>query len=1842
MSRMRRGRQVLSIFMMFCMVLALFAGIAAPSTKAASTSISVPNGSFENDIELWQTSYTTGDGTTPITIQGSWIPTGGGAKRLDYWNAGAYTARTEQTITGLKNGSYTLSAWVERGAGFNESYMYAKDTGGAQVKAELPQSGDWVQMHLPVVVANNQLTLGFFADAMTSSSNFMGVDLVTLVLDEAAPAKALENASFESGLTGWETAFGPEGSTSPISIAAGWSPENGGTNRLNYWSDAAFTADTHQTVTGLENGTYKLTAWVSSGGGFAQSYMYAKETGRADTRITIPVSSSSWTQISLPVIIENNGATIGFYAEGAANNWLGIDMVALVKEEETEPQPIGVAIGNFGFQANGKAQEMDSWSEEGDLAASFTYAPGYLSSYSLTHSSESDYKVTTSQTVSGLENGYYTLTAWAQNSGGQHASYLFARDNGSSEARAALPIGSAWTKVYLRGIHVTNGTATIGLYSDAKAGNWAKLDFVELVKDDKPYRFLKGGDVSELTYVESQGGKFFDSEGNEKDLFQILKENGHDIVRLRVYNEPGKGHGDGSYYRPAGIMDKDDILKLARRAKAAGLQIQLSFHYSDYWTNGATHNIPHSWQAAIDGLATDAEKVDKLEALLHAYTLEVMDAMVAQGTAPEFVSLGNEMQSGILFPYGRASGDNWANLARFLQAGAEAVKTASPQSKIILHLDDAGNTGKYESFFDQVEARKVDYDIIGPSYYPFWTDKTIEEIVAFCNYFSAKYDKDIMIMETGFNWNQTLPNGTIGQLNDNGPYPAEDSSPQGQKEFMINLFNGLKSVDNGRVIGDLYWDPIMIAVPGVGWAIKESDDQPDLNVVSNTTLFDFNGKALPAHDAYKQNTEGTTKGHISGVVRGSSGQNIAHAAITVAAGGTNYSTKSDAAGHYFVPDLPVGTAYNIAASKSGYQGATITVNLTQAGEFTANQDILLIGGSITGTVKDKNDHAVANAKVSTIIDGITYSALTDKEGRYTLADLPAASNVTVSAAKDGYAHGEASGVSIAIGGSTASINIGIELNSGSITGIVVGSGQLPIAQAKVSVTAGGKVYSAESDAAGGFTIVNVPAGEGYTVKAVKAGFLNGESSGISVAVGGITADVRIELINNAGSITGIVRDSMNAPVAGATVLIAKGEQKYTAQTDASGKYALETVLGGSGYKVTASKAGYLNGTVQAVAVTALKNTVVNVKMPTLIPLTNAGFESQGENKYTIPGWTITGTENATFTQTHANAKDGRYVFSHWLAGAYKSDANQTITGLANGYYKVEAWFYNGGDQKEYYMYAKDSSGELARFNIPKTGSMTAYSMDVKVEHGELTIGFYADALAGNWALIDAVTLGYLGAGTGAVTGTVQDEAGNKLAGAEVKATVNGLDYTAVTNAAGEFSLTEIPEGSGYSVSASKAGFAANTVIGIGVADKQTTSGVTIVLAEEKVEVTPSPAATTTPSEPPLPTPTPTSPPVTQPSSPAPTPATQVVKVDLKQGTKDEAARKITVNAALPAGAAGVTIAIAAQQVAEAAEGAVKAIIVKTDLAAISLSPEMLKKSLDAASSSVLLTMVKIDPTLLGGDVQKAIGENTVYDFNLAVDGVKVPYFGPYQVKVELPYTLRQGEDPRSVVVFHIDDEGKLVVVKNAVYHPETATVTFAPLHFSQYAAGYSEIVFKDADKADWAKQSIGFLAARGIISGFADHSFRPGEAVTRAQFVHMLMELLDGQANSDSSTFSDVKEGAWYASSITAAQKLGIVKGKSDGSFGVNDEISREEMSVLIYRAAQAANAKIDEQASPEAFTDQAQISAYASEAVQAMQQSGLVLGVGQGAFAPKSHATRAQAAVILERLFHRVHELND
>lgn len=433
--------------------------------------------------------------------------------------------------------------------------------------------------------------------------------------------------------------------------------------------------------------------------------------------------------------------------------------------------------------------------------------------------------------------------------------------------------------------------------------------------------FLQGGDISELSYTEREGAVYRDSQGRAKDCLQILKENGWNFVRLRVYNEPGKGHGDGTYYCPAGFMDKDDMLQLAKRAAAKDMEIQLTFHYSDYWTNGEVQIIPVAWQEKIKGLS-EADAITVLEQCVYDYTKEVLQEMKAQGTTSNYISLGNEIQAGMLYPYGRADEKGWPTLARFFNAGAKAVREEMPEAKIILHLDDAGNDKKYEYFFTACDTLGVDYDIIGTSYYPFYGNKSAKDVAEFSQRQGEKFHRPVMIMETGYAFNRVLPNGYPGQIKHNGPY--NKMTPNGQKEFMSELLQEMKNVPEPYVLGDLYWDPIMIENPGVGWAYRENDNRADVNVVSNTTVFDYKGVALPVLDAYKENIEGKQGIMISGQVVENDGTPRKYATVTFKRGKEKIKQVTDRYGYYLFSEvLPGEEEAQLTVERIGFNTETI-------------------------------------------------------------------------------------------------------------------------------------------------------------------------------------------------------------------------------------------------------------------------------------------------------------------------------------------------------------------------------------------------------------------------------------------------------------------------------------------------------------------------------------------------------------------------------------------------------------------------------------------------------------------------------------------------------------------------------------------------------------------------------------------------------------------------------------------------------------------------------------------------------------------------------------------------------
>lgn len=531
--------------------------------------------------------------------------------------------------------------------------------------------------------------------------------------------------------------------------------------------------------------------------------------------------------------------------------------------------------------------------------------------------------------IIAVENGVYDLSAELTNTNAAQNAYIYAKPDGFTAAKTAVPQYNSPTTVTVRGVRAENGRVEIGV-TVPEGG--ITVDNVTLTPaSPRQTEFLKGGEISKLTYIEDMGGKFRDAEGNERDALQIMAENGFNLARIRVLNNPGKGRGDGTYYLPEGYQNEEDCLEMARRAKDKGMKIQFTFAYSDYWSDGEKQYIPSEWLKYIDdnGITDKQALTDYLADRVYEYTKKVMLDLIEQDTVPDYVSIGNEMQYGVLFGHWQKSNGLYNTAGakyqvQILNAGTKAVREASPSSKIILHSDNGGLVISKRGLFYNTFVSQVDCDIIGVSYYPFYNSSiSINAVVNEFNKMIAKYDKDVMIMETGYNWSQNRGDGYEGQLKDNGYYQnTYGETKEGQHAFLIELYAKLKTnVTDGRCIADLYWDPVMLYDGGsykIGWAVKESDDWADGNVVSNSNLFDFEGRALPSQEAMKYNTSASDTVLISGKITEENGEPVKNTKVTFTAGYRKQTVSTDAYGEYIV-SAPYSDKIGVTAE--GYAGS---------------------------------------------------------------------------------------------------------------------------------------------------------------------------------------------------------------------------------------------------------------------------------------------------------------------------------------------------------------------------------------------------------------------------------------------------------------------------------------------------------------------------------------------------------------------------------------------------------------------------------------------------------------------------------------------------------------------------------------------------------------------------------------------------------------------------------------------------------------------------------------------------------------------------------------------------------
>ena len=318
-------------------------------------------------------------------------------------------------------------------------------------------------------------------------------------------------------------------------------------------------------------------------------------------------------------------------------------------------------------------------------------------------------------------------------------------------------------------------------------------------------------DISGYPKISTYNPTFYDENNNEINFINALIQSGVNTIRLRLWVNPA----DES-------SSLDEVKEFSNELRSLGFKIWITPHFSDTWAHPGQQQIPINWESL---------SFEELKNQLYAHTSQIMSEI-----NPDYIQIGNEINTGILFPHGNIV-DNQVQFIELLNVGVNAVRNNSTETKIILHC--AG----FESsnwFFNIV--KEVDYDIIGISYYPWWHGKSLDDLQNQLLNLSQNFNKEILIAETSYpftlGWNDWT-NNNVG-LEEHLILPDYPATPQGQKDFISDIKNLILDIDNG--VGFCYWGADQIS-----W-----DGQTSTNgsTWENQAVFDFNNRELPVLEEF--------------------------------------------------------------------------------------------------------------------------------------------------------------------------------------------------------------------------------------------------------------------------------------------------------------------------------------------------------------------------------------------------------------------------------------------------------------------------------------------------------------------------------------------------------------------------------------------------------------------------------------------------------------------------------------------------------------------------------------------------------------------------------------------------------------------------------------------------------------------------------------------------------------------------------------------------------------------------------------------------------------------------------
>ena len=435
-----------------------------------------------------------------------------------------------------------------------------------------------------------------------------------------------------------------------------------------------------------------------------------------------------------------------------------------------------------------------------------------------------DQPTTYSLTISSPSSGTLSFDA----AGGNQSISFSASSNwslsvastGSSWCSASALSGTNGNKSVTITVSENTGSTERSSSVSIKCGNLTKsVNITQAAPVAPSTTFVKGADISWVTEMEAANIPFYNASGSKMDCFELMKSLGMNIIRLRVWVNPEKVYC-GKW------CDKDDVVAKAIRAKNAGLDVMIDFHYSDVFADPGNQTIPEAWKAL--GL-------NDLKSAVAEHTTDVLTALKDNGVTPAYIQIGNETRNGMLWPKGQLWTDNgdikdgWSNYAALSNAGYDAAKAVFNDAIVLVHLNNA-----YEDldwWFAKFKAAGGKFDMIGLSHYPqnagegITPSKANELAVGHISSLSSTYNVKVMIVEIGVK-------------------PSESSSASIISSFM-------KAVkDNEKCAGVLYWEPEYYSSP------KNEYWKPDYYTKKQWNSYDMgaftdDGKPSSILDAFK-------------------------------------------------------------------------------------------------------------------------------------------------------------------------------------------------------------------------------------------------------------------------------------------------------------------------------------------------------------------------------------------------------------------------------------------------------------------------------------------------------------------------------------------------------------------------------------------------------------------------------------------------------------------------------------------------------------------------------------------------------------------------------------------------------------------------------------------------------------------------------------------------------------------------------------------------------------------------------------------------------------------------------